>query len=356
MNFFWVATVAAGLCLTTGVGARGDDTLTSEPGYVSFRQDSVLRAGCLAGIQATLNDRFAEAESLFAGLASEFPESPLGPLFAAGAVQAQMIDTESPARSASMSRWLEESRRRTQRLRASGAAPAEVAFFAGIALGYEAIYESRWGGWFAALKQGLRAKNRFREAFREDSTLVDALVGIGNYHYWKAARTDFINWLPFIPDTREQGLAELRRVISAGTVTREAARASLARALIHDERYAEALAHADTLAGEFPDGKVPLWMQAQANFGLYRWDAAHDLFDEIERRLRRDGPGNYFNLLVCAYHRAFCDFESGRWGEAIDECLQAMAYPLSEPVRKRHKKTLSELRDLKRKLKTMLKG
>jgi len=339
-------TVFAAVVLLPGAGSAAD--------YISFREDESLQRRCLAGIHATLNDRFAEAESLFTALTEEYPTSPLGPLFVAGAIHAHMIDCESPARYDEYVDWLRQAEDRGDALSRSGDAPAEAAFALGVASGYEAVYESRWGGWFAALKKGLKAKNRFSDALKHDSTLVDALVGIGNYNFWKAAHTDFINWLPLVPDRRAEGIAQLERVIAEGVLAGEAARSSLVWALIQDERYEEALAHADTLAGSFPESKVPLWMTACASFKLYRWDDAHDLYDEIERRITINGPGNYYNLVECAYYRAQCDYEAGRWRDAAAECHQVSGYPLPDETRERQKKKLADLRRLRRELAEML--
>ena len=112
---------------------------------------------------------------------------------------------------------------------------------------------------------------------------------------------------------------------------------------MHEDQFTEALAHADTLAARFPEGKAPLWMKAQTNFALYRWDEARELFDEIERRILVNGPGNYFNLIECAYFRARCLNESGQWQQALDECQRALSLPIPDDTRKRQKDKLSEL-------------
>ncbi|HSG99362.1 MAG TPA: hypothetical protein VLB27_04890 [candidate division Zixibacteria bacterium] len=317
---------------------------------MSFREDPVLLSRVLSAIDASVNDRFAEAESLCIAIAGDYPSSPYGPLFVAGTIHAAMIDQESNARHADYNRW----RRRAEHMAEALGESADAEFVRGVAAGYEAVYEARWGGWFAALKKGLSAKKHFDRALQRDSTFVDAYLGIGNYNFWKSVKTDFINWTPLVTDNRREGLAQLQQVVIAGTVAKAAARAALAAALVHEERYADAIAHADTLAQEYPDGKTSLWIRAHARFHLYEWDRAYALFAEIEQRIRAEGPGNYFNLIECAYYRAQCDYESGRWAEAMDICLNALAYPVPEEIKKRQSGKLDELRKMHRELKKMV--
>ncbi|MEW5702213.1 MAG: hypothetical protein AB1792_08295 [Candidatus Zixiibacteriota bacterium] len=320
----------------------------------SFWQVDSLRAQVMSGIDATANDHFAMAESIFTDLAHRVPQSPVGPLFIAAAIQAEMLDAESADRTGDFRAWLVETQNRARRLIDRAENTSEVEFALGAADGYDAIYESHWGGWFATLKKAMRAHGHFQAALDADTGFVDAYLGIGNYNYWKSVGTDFINWLPFIPDRRALGLEQIRLAACRGTFARTAARASLAAALIHEDRFEEALAQADTLRQECPDGKASLWLAAQANFRLYRWMEARGRYEDIARRILRDGPGNYFNLIECAYYAARCRFEEGQWPETLAECHRALAFPAPEDVRQRQKGKLKELRRLQERVKRMV--
>ena len=319
--------------------------------YPSFFRVDSLRRIVQEGIRLTFNDRFIGAESLFAALADAYPASPVGPLFAAATIHAQMLDSESPQRRADFLHWIDLARVRAERWRTEEPRNGEPEFVLGAALGYRAVCESRWGGWFAALKQGLRSKNRFVAALKKDSALTDALLGIGNFNYWKSAKTDFINWTGIVADDRDKGLAQLREAAAGGTFTRAPARVSLAWALINERRYEEALAQGDTLTAEFPKGKGPLWITALANLGLYRWEQSRSLYAELERRLLTEGPGNYYNLIDCACFLALCDHGMGRWRETLDDCHRGLAYPAPPDIVERQESKLKKLRDLQRQVK-----
>jgi tetratricopeptide (TPR) repeat protein len=231
---------------------------------------------------------------------------------------------------------------------------AQAEFALGVASGYKAVYEARWGGPFATIKQGIRAKGHFQRALEQDSTLCDGYLGLGTYLYWKSAKTDWINWLPLVPDVRDRGLLLLERAVQCGIFARETARAALASALFNERRYSEAIAHADTLASLFPNGKGPLWLKGKAYFGRDEWDEALPVFDTLEARIRQAGPGNFFNLIECAYYRTLCHTGAGRYRKALSECEKALAYPGNEETRKRRDGKLRELRRIRHRLVRML--
>jgi tetratricopeptide (TPR) repeat protein len=314
-----------------------------------------IRERALEGLALSLNDRFRSADSMLVELSESAPLSPLGPLFAAGNLQAEMIDTESDAL---RQRFLDRVNLAQTRVEAAislrGASVAEEEFVLGVIAGYRAVYESRWGGWFAALKGGLRAKKHFERAIKLDSTMCDAYLGLGSYNFWKSAKTDWVNWLPVVSDSRNKGISMLERATQCGVYTRATAHAALASAFFHDGRYHEALAQADTLARLAPGGKAHLWLRARAHYSLYEWDSATHAFDLLEARIRADGKGNYFNLIECAYYRAQCHWGAGRYEQALNECGRALTYPAPDDIKVRQRKHLNELRTLQRKLLRLL--
>lgn len=344
---FRVLVIAIAVCAASPLLAS--DTLV-----VGAKADGSFKERALAGIHLSLSEQFRSADSVFARISAEFVSSPIGPLFAAGNAQAEMLDTESLHRREDFERYVNEAESRVRRVDNASSSRAESEFVLGVAAGYRAVYESKWGGWFAALKQGLRARKHFQKALELDSTLCDARLGLGTYYYWKSAKTDWINWLPIVSDERQHGLEFLRRVIDCGSYARETARAALAAALINEGEYAATIAHADTLAGLFPDAKGPIWLKAKAHYALYEWDLAVQQFNLLESRIHASGTGNFYNLIECAYYRAQCHWGAGRYREALAECGKALTYPANEETKHRQKDRLNELRKLQRKLVKML--
>jgi hypothetical protein len=123
---------------------------------------------------------------------------------------------------------------------------------------------------------------------------------------------------------------------------------------MHEDDFTAALAHADTLATEYPGAKGPLWIKAYANFGLYRWADALNMYNELERRILAVGPGNYYNLIDCAYFEAQCHVGLGQWSDAMNACHKALAYPAAKDIEERQKDKLEHLRELQKDLKEMV--
>jgi hypothetical protein len=90
---------------------------------------------------------------------------------------------------------------------------------------------------------------------------------------------------------------------------------------------------------------------ALANLGLYRWEQSRNLYAKLERRLLAEGPGNYYNLIDCAYFLALSDYGLGRWRETLDDCHRGLAYPAPPEIREIQKSKLKKLRDLQNEVK-----
>lgn len=160
-------------------------------------------------------------------------------------------------------------------------APAESYFLLGSAYGCRALYRSMHGGWWGAFRDGHHSCVNLEEAYRNDSSLTDALMGIGAYHYWKSAKSKSITWLPFVGDKREKGLAELRRAIDAQGIMSPNAYRALLPIYYHEKRYEDALLLSDTLAaaGLF-DTNCQLHT-IRCLIELEKWDRAEELLLEV---------------------------------------------------------------------------
>ena len=330
------------------------ESLTSnearEKAYPSCYADTMLRQIVQLGIEHTIRERYAIADSMFAALSKQFPQSPIGPLFRAAVLQTRMIDREDGRQAEELQQLLDEAIDKSQQWRENAPGDPEPLFYQAVAYGYGAVHESHWGGWFAALKQGLKAANRFKEIIELDPTFMDAYVGLGNYLYWKSAKMSFITWLPFVPDDREKGIAYLQRAAEKGVFAAQTARTSLMWAYLDFGLPNNTLEIAEQLHQEYPESKVFWWGIGLASYESYRWRECIAAFDSLEARYSAEGPGNYFNLIMCAYYKAKAAHEAGDFARCREECRKAFAdLPPTETTR-RLKGKLGELEELYRRL------
>jgi tetratricopeptide (TPR) repeat protein len=311
--------------------------------FPSIYTDSALKETVLLGIDYTIREKYDLADSLFAELSRRYPRSPIGALFRAAALQTRMLDRENGADWPRLKVLIDEAIQKSENWKKAAPEDPEPYFFQAGAYGYWAVYESHWGGWFAALKTGLKAANRFKHAVELDPTFIDAYLGLGSYQYWKSAKTTFINWLPIISDDRQKGIKNLERAVKKGIFVRQTAETALMWTLLDYGFSEKALAIAHKLHEEYPETKAFLWGIGLSALEAYRWRECIEAFDTLEARITLEGAGNYYNLIECAYYKTEAAFNAGDYDRCRAECRRAFSYPVPGETKKRLKGKLSRL-------------
>ena len=194
------------------------------------------------------------------------------------------------------------------------------------------------------MRRGLKAKGAYLEALELDPNLYDAYLGLGTYHYWKSAKTEFINWLPFVGDRKDDGVEELQLAADSSLFSNDLALNSLI--WIHLERKdpQSALACAETLHSRYPDSRLVKWGMAFSNYSAGKYAAALKYFGEIISSLESDSTQNYFNLIECRYHRGKIFQSVKDTSAARSEFEKLLSYPVAEEVKKRQQAKISESR------------
>lgn len=158
---------------------------------------------------------------------------------------------------------------------------ADWYFVLGSALGCRALFRSLHGGWWGAFRDGHGSCSNLEKAYEMDTTLTDALAGIGAYHYWKSAKSKVLSWLPLVADRREQGIAEIRQAIRAGRTMSPNARKAMLAILYEEKRYEEALGVADSLTADgILDGNSQLHL-IRTLIELKRWPDAERVVNDL---------------------------------------------------------------------------
>jgi len=148
----------------------------------------------------------------------------------------------------------------------------------GLSLGFRAVMNLEASRPWSAWRDSRRSVAALEGVLRADSTYADALLPLGTYHFWRGQALASWSWLPFVDDSRDQGIAELRAAAEKGATTAESALNMLMWALLAYGSPAEALSTADTLLAKFPDNVSALWARAEALKALSRWDDAERAF------------------------------------------------------------------------------
>jgi tetratricopeptide (TPR) repeat protein len=147
-------------------------------------------------------------------------------------------------------------------------------FILGSAYGYRASFRGQHCAWWGAVRDGGRSASNLSKALALDSSMYDAYLGLGAYHYWKSAKCKNFAWLPFISDRRAQGVSEVQTAGRLGCISRIAALRSLSVIYLNESRWADAKDLADSVLGATPGDAGSLMHVARASVETRRWDEA----------------------------------------------------------------------------------
>lgn len=197
----------------------------------------------------------------------------------------------------------------------------DVPFVRGSAYGYRALEQSSQGHWWAAFKDGHRSCKLLQAAFKQDSSLTDALLGIGDYHYWKSAKSKIVRWLPFVKDRRQLGISEIQQVTRSGGGAALNAVKSLVPIYLDEQQDSIVVALVDSLNWSGYTDPSCLLHKTKAEIGLGNWKIATQTLAQLHQAWQ-DSP--YFDSCgACeAEYLKACIFVGRRDENAAHECIE----------------------------------
>jgi len=300
----------------------------------------------LDGIEATLNENYLYAESRFKKIISSDSQNPAGYFFLGALYQAEMMDYENDFKEEEFYSNLKTAiKLAKKRISCENDTPWDYLYL-GNSYGYLGVYKARKGSWWSAFRNALEAKSAYKKAVELDSTLYDAYLGLGSYHYWTSFFTKSFAWLPFFADERKRGVEELKLAAEKSLFSKVAALNALIWIYINEKDYPKAIQLAEKLQQEYPEGKIFLWALATAYYEKYDWDKAIECYTLITSKLKDNPEENYYNLIECKYRIADSYFNSGDFAECILVCQEALSYNLDSETEERQEEKLDKLKEL----------
>jgi hypothetical protein len=178
----------------------------------SVRSERLLDSAEIAAarqIQAhILNEEFRQAEAL----AEQFPDNrlakPLARLFVIASRMGEMAARESNLYGDGFKHLIDSTIADVDftLTDATGREAAWLFLVRGHASAYRSLWESRFGSFFSALRQGLRARDDFKRGMARDSSLYDLYFGLGSFHSWKSPKAGVLRWLALFSNDKQQGI------------------------------------------------------------------------------------------------------------------------------------------------------
>lgn len=287
--------------------------------------DSLL----VGGVDAALRHEYTRARALFEEVARSAPEDPAGVVLLAGLLHQTAEDLSVSFDRRTFDSLLTRAEVRATSMNSAGISDRQM--WKSTARGMLSVVESQSSQWMAAIRDALASASEARASLEGQSALADVGLPMGNYLYWRSRKTEALQWLPFVPDDRDEGIRLLEWCAKEGRYHRWAAVSSLIWVL-HD---AGSLARAESWARAglevYPENRTFLAGLAKVleTRGAYR--EASRRWGTIASSLRgQPGAGSYaifsagVNQVRCAL--AAGDLEDARSAHA------AIVPPVSHDV------------------------
>ncbi len=191
-----------------------------------------------------------------------------------------------------------------------------------------------------ALALGNKAFNLYREAYREDTTVYDALLPMGLYDY-------AIGYLTHSSSRKRRGIDKIRIVLRKGVLAKPLAYAGLVYVYIFDNKPGKAIKYALKALSMYPQSRTFRWILAEAYLKAGMYPEAYRTYDEIRRDLKRRNPGCKVCVAEALYYMGESLHGAGKEEEARRTWYRALWYLKAErdPYRQR------EVKEVRNKLK-----
>ena len=310
-----------------------------------FEDDSTQNAVSRV-LEFTFLLKYEAALATIDQLELELPDHPITAVLRAGVLYCRMLDHEDLEDFDEFERQYDLAWDATEKLKKEGEI-AEADLYFGTLLGFRALLHQRQGKWWPAVRVGIKAYKYMKSCLREDSTLSDAYLGVGTYKYWRSRATDFINWLPFIPDQKEEGIALIYRAMEEGVLGREIARSTLAWTLIDADQPLEAVQLSIEGLKIYPGSRFYMWTLADGYYKMGHLEYAGQVYKQIWDSIHPLERNNHYNELGICKKMGYIYLGLNNPEEALKWINQGLSFQLDDEVRERRKKTLEILKDLK---------
>ena len=154
----------------------------------------------------------------------------------------------------------------------------------------------------------------------KEPNLFDVYLGLGLYHYWRTARSPFIQLIAFwIPDKRELGLRQLEFVIDHGLYAPNQASYALVVSYFDYGQCEKAMRIYDGTIGEKRTLTcTDLYYKGRLLIKFKRWAKVEALFKIISQQLEESAFVSLGYQVECKYWTAFALFRQNKLSEALE--------------------------------------
>jgi len=304
----------------------------------------------MASLNSVYNDQFKQALGYSRRIIKLYPDHPAGYFFYAAILNSQMEYLQSNESEAEFYKYCDIAILKGEDLLEKDPGNIWAKFFLAGAHGSKGTFESRFQRWITAFKHGWRAVVILNEIVEKDPEIVDALLGIATYDYWRSAKTKLLWWLPGVEDKREQSIATLFNLQTTGVYVKESAFFNLIDMLVNENRYPEALQVAEKILSQYPANLTLYWKKANILSAFKRPADAERSYTYIQKRIASESFTSSYNAALCHYSLLKVYFDLKKHENFNREFNSMQSLDISPEDKKRLEKCFQDALSMKRSL------
>lgn len=232
--------------------------------YSQEYPDKYVNSLLKSGIDNIINQKYNSAKADFNKLNSLYPELPLGKTYLAAVEISRSYDFGDNYNDEKIRTLLESAENQSENLLKKDPENVWNNYFMGLIKGYLSYYETLNGSWLNSLKDALSSASWLETCIKKNPDFYEAYSGLGSYKYWKSRKTEFLNWLPFIDDEKQEGIGLLESAIDHSFYNTYLAVNSLIWVYIDSKNYKGAIRIAETALQKYPNSRFFKWGIARA--------------------------------------------------------------------------------------------
>jgi len=256
----------------------------------------------LQGEAMIFNRQYDKAEAHFTQLAQKYPDSPLGSFGLMALYNSKMFENFD----FSLDQTFDQEQRRNKevvdKIADSKTSTAWDNFLCGASSGLRGFYYIRKDEYLKALGESNQAKKCLERALELDPEFVDVNLGLGLFNYWKSVFTSRIKFLPIFKDRRQEGIGQIQKAISEGSVVNDLATAALAFVYHEANDGKLGLAPTQALLDKYPSNVIMKNLKGNFLSLTGKTQEAIQVLDQVLKDSPEINVARYFKGL--AYYRA----------------------------------------------------
>jgi tetratricopeptide (TPR) repeat protein len=286
--------------------------------------DTTVHRMMKAGITFIVNQDYDKAEIVFTKLDDLRKDLPFGKIYLAATLIAKSYDYQEPYDDENISRYLEEAESNTKKLLSIDNKNIWNHYYYALTEGYSAYYDALNENWLSAFSKGLNSIGAFQYCLDKNDNFYESLIALGSYKFWRSKKTEFLNWLPFVPNEEQLGIDYLKKAIQHPSYNLYLAIHSLIWIYIEQNDFNSAINTATDALKINPDSRLFKWGLARAYENINP-EKSITLYTEILNSYPKDLKSNKVNEVTLKHIIAQLLVKLGRKGEALNLCNEILA-------------------------------